>query len=336
MLRQWHFLMNAIIMQKNLAGPVGKLLQNTGAPLSPTRQMNAGSGEKPNLGQAALDRLIQHPDFDHVVMAVARNAVEEYRQSWALNRILSDRGRVLTTVAALDLYFADPDRAGFSVAHLSKDAAHHGFASLGRISAWAATLRLLGYLAVGVSGRPQRLVPTQSFFTMFRSRMQRTWQPLAMIHPPAHRAIKFLKEEEFLGHVAAGFMGPYRNGQRVIDGIPELAEIVEREGALCVLLSIMLTDAAGRRLSIAGLAREFAVSRAHVRSILEEAETMGLVKRAQEKAEYYAQPQLTDWMRRFFAALFQTHIFMIDYALSRHVVETTDAAEDARRARGLR
>ena len=269
-------------------------------------------------------------------MAVAQNVVEEYRQSWALNRILSDRGRVLTALAALDLYFADAGRAGFSVAQLRKDAAHHGFASPGRITAWAATLRALGYLASGAPGRPQRLIPTKSFFAMFRSRMQRTWQHLEMIHPPARRAIKLLEEEEFLGHIAAGFMGRYRNRQRVLEVAPELAEIAEREGAICILLSIMLTEAAGGRLSIASLAREFAVSRAHVRSILEDAETMGLVKRAREKAEYYAQPRLTDWMRRFFAALFQTHIYMIDYAIRRHVPETTEPAEYANQARGLR
>ncbi len=278
--------------------------------------MTGAHGEGPCLSREALAALAGRPGFDQAMIGVARGAVEQYRESWALNRILSDRGRVMAAFMALDLHYADGSRRGFTLAQLRTEAERHGFASRGRITAWAASLRLLRLLGPGEPGRPQRLVPTEAFFTMFRARMRRIWQSVALVHPPALQAIAALEHEAYLGHVAAGFMDRYRAGQRVFHGIPELADLAEREAGLCVLLSVMLNELAGERIAVAGLARDFAVSRAHIRAVLQEAEQLGLVTRHAD-GEYRANPRLTEWLRRFFAALFQSHIFAMDRALAR-------------------
>lgn len=125
---------------------------------------------------------------------------------------------------------------------------------------------------------------------------------------------------------------PYRAGQRVLDGIPELAELAEREAGLCVLLSVMLREAAGTGLSIASLAREFAVSRAHIRSILRKADGLGLLIRTPVNGAFQVKPDLIDWLRRFFAASFQTHIFAMDRALSLHAAGRPEPNEVRRLA----
>lgn len=269
----------------------------------------------PDVSPDALAALIRRPGFDDALMAVAERVVEEYRASWVLNRILSDRGRLVAAFMALDLYFADPARTGFTLEQLRNEAATHGFASRGRITAWAASLRLLGLFAAAPTGRPQRLVPTEKFIAIFRTRMRHIWRSVAIIHPPANLAIAALEQDAFLFNLPAGFMGPYRAGQRVFHGIPELADVADREAGLIVLISIMLKDAAGTPITIASLAREFAISRAHVRSILQAAETLDLVARPQADGAYHAKPGLIEGIRRFFASLFQAHIFAMDRAL---------------------
>lgn len=273
-------------------------------------------GEGPDLGDDALTALIRHPNFDQALMAVAQRAVDQYRASWLLNRILSDRGRMVSAFMALDLHFAEPNQAGFTLVRFREEAASYGFASPGRVTAWAATMRLMGLLAPGAPGRPQRMLPTGKFFAMFRDRVERNWRSIALVHPPSLHAIARLHDDSFLAHLAAGYMGPFRNGQRVFDGLPELAEIADREAGICILFSVLLRDANGDAIAIARLARDFSVSRAHIRAILQAAEALGMLARNGPDGAYRLAPRFKDWISRFVAALFQAHIFAIDRALA--------------------
>ncbi|MBC7637115.1 MAG: hypothetical protein H7251_16110 [Acetobacteraceae bacterium] len=58
------------------------------------------------------------------------------------------------------------------------------------------------------------------------------------------------------------------------------------------------------------------VSRAHVRTIPQEASALGLVARSDGDGRYRALPLLIHAMRRFFAAMFQLHIYALDRALA--------------------
>jgi len=281
-------------------------------------------GDGPDLSEAALDALIRHPNFDRALLAMAASAVQHYRGSWVLNRLLSDRGRVISAFMALDLQHGAADRSGFTLAQFKEEAARHGFASPGRVMAWAAAMRLMGYLVPGESGRPQRLVPTRKFFAMFRERAELNWPPMALIHPPVQRAIALAGDDTFLAHFAAGLMGLYRRGQRVLDGTPDLAAIAEREAGICILFSILLRDAAGEAIIIGHLARDFSVSRAHIRSILRSAQTSGMM-RVEADGEYRLDPRFRVRISRFVAALFQAHFFAVDRALAIHAVRQAEA-----------
>ena len=67
---------------------------------------------------------------------------------------------------------------------------------------------------------------------------------------------------------------------------------------------------------VASLAREFFVSRAHIRSILQAAETLGMLTRSQADGPWRLEPRFKLWVGRFAAALFQSHIFAMDRALA--------------------
>ena len=189
----------------------------------------APQAEGPALGPDDLAALIARPGFDDAMMRFAERVVAEYRASWVMNRLFSDRGRLMAFFMALDLYFADSSRRGFTLEELRREAARYGFASPGRITAWAASLRLVGLFAAVGAGRPQRLAPTERFIGIFRTRMRNLWQSIAPIHPPAKQAMDLLEREDFVAQLPAGFMQPYRAGQRLFGGVPELADVGDRE-----------------------------------------------------------------------------------------------------------
>ena len=172
--------------------------------------------------------------------------------------------------------------------------------SPGRVRAWATSLRLFGFFAAASLGRPQRLMPTPKFFAVVRRRMAFAYQSIAA----------------FLGAIVAAWLVHYRQGQRWMAPASELSDIADREAGVVMLMSVMLKDQAGAPIMIADLAREFFVSRAHVRTILQEAAALCLVVRSGGDGRYRALPLLIDAIRRFFAAMFQLHIYALDQALA--------------------
>ncbi len=278
--------------------------------------ITAGHGSGPDNSPEALAALIREPGFDTAMFAIARSSVEEHRASWLMNRILSDRGQLIAAYMALDFYFADPSRRGFTIVQLHDAAARLGFASPGRVRAWATSLLLLGFFAVASPGRPQRLMLTAKFFAVMRRRMAFAYQSIAAFHPVPGFTSAALDRDAFLGAIVAGWLVHYRQGQRSMAPAPELSDIADREAGVVMLLSVLLKDHAGAPIVIADLAREFFVSRAHVRTIMQEASALGLVVRSDGDRRYRALPLLGDAMRRFFAALFQLHIYALEQALA--------------------
>lgn len=255
-----------------------------------------------------------------------------YRGNWLLSRMLGDRGQTVAAFVAMDLHFAVPDRSGFSLVAFREQATRYRFASPGRVTAWAASLRMMGYLAAGPAKRQQRVVPTPKFFAMVRARLQRIWQPIALIHLPALEAIALLEDESFLCHIGAGRMALFRNGHRVFHSVPELTAIADRQNGIGILVSILVQDTAGETFTVAGLARHYVVSRAHVRSILEAAAASGLLTRTTPGGGYRVEARLKTALHRYVASLFQTHIATLDYALAMRAARAASVEPSAQLA----
>lgn len=277
----------------------------------PAPQLYAGLDFSP---QAVL-RVLRHPGFPATMRAVARLHVEQYRGNWVLNRIASDRGRLIAALMVADLHFNGNGGAGFTLAELREQAALHGFASPRRLVAWAASLQLFGFLQRIGRTRPQRLVPTELFLNGMRERTRRTWTALAPLHPGSLRAGEKLARQDAMAIAAGSFMAPYRAGFRLLQLTPEFASLGERDAGLMILLNMVAAEEPGQAHSISEMARQFTVSRAHVGALMQEAELSGMVVRV-ERGRYAPGPLLQDALGRFFAALFIGNMHAIDRVLA--------------------
>jgi biotin operon repressor len=295
-------------------------LSRTGTTNSPRTNMTpppaTEASDAPLLDTATMTQLIDHPRFDAAMLAAATAMVELYRGHWVLNRLVNDRGRFILGLMILDLHFVMGDGAGFTTAQLRDVAGAHGVCSPGRITAFVASLRLLGFLrpVAADDRRERRLVPTERFLAMHRERWRRSLEALALIRAEGETAAATLGRPAFMSAFAHTLVGAYLGGLRVLDVVPELRRAADRDAGLTVLFSLLIAEAAGQPVSIAALARRFAVSRAHVLTVLREAEQAGLAVPAGPRGGYRAGPALKPALRRFFALMFRMHLQGIEAA----------------------
>jgi hypothetical protein len=249
-------------------------------------------------------------------MAAATAMVEQYHGHWILNRLVNDRGRFVLGLMILDLHFNENGGAGFTAGRLREVAGASGVCSPGRITAFLAALRLVGFLAPVAADdrRLRRLAPTERFLDLHRDRLHRLFAALARIDPAGDAALAALHHPDFLAIFTHTLAVAYRRGFRIPDLVPELRPTVERDAGLTMLFSLLVEDAAGRPVSIASLAHRFSVSRAHVLTVLREAERTGLAMPAGPRGGYRAGPALAATLDRFFAVMFLTHLHAIDAA----------------------
>ncbi len=275
--------------------------------LSPATEGRA----QPDLSESAVAALVSHPQFDVAMLTTATTMVELYRGQWALNRLVNDRGRFVPGLMILDLHFTAGCGTGFTAAQLRKDAAENGACSPGRVTALLASLRLLGFLkpVEDADRRVRRLAPTDRFLALHRDRWGQLFEALALIRDEAGTARAALANPAFLGAFAHTLIAAYKAGSRVVDLVPVLRWAAERDAGLVILFSLQTAAAAGQTVSISALARRFLVSRAHVATVLREAEDSGLAAPPTPGGGYSAGPALLETLRRFFALmyLYQLH-----------------------------
>jgi hypothetical protein len=275
-----------------------------------------GNRTWPNLDASAVAALVGHPRFDAAMLATATAMIELYRGQWALNRLVNDRGRFVPGLMILDLHFTVGRGEGFTTAQLRKEAADNGVCSPGRINALLASLRLLGFLkpVEAEDRRVRRLAPTERFLAMHRDRWGRQFEALALVREEAETARMALRNPAFLGAFAHALVATHRGGARVVDLVPELRLTAERDAGLIMLFSLLTGETAGQGVSISTLARRSLVSRAHVATVLREAEDAGLAAPAGAGGGYRAGPALLGTIRRFFAIMFLIQLHGIQAA----------------------
>jgi biotin operon repressor len=289
--------------------------QSAAIPLSPAGEM----ARAPDLSEAAISGLMRHPRFDSAMLSAATATVELYRGHWILNRLVNDRGRFVLGLMILDLHFKAGGGDGFTGGQLRLLAGLNGVCSPGRITALLAGLRLAGFLAPVAADdrRLRRLAPTHRFIDLHRERWRRHFAALGQLCPEGESALAMLGSDAFIGSFAHVLVSTYRRGFRMVAFVPELRSIAERDAGLTMLFSLLVADAAGQPVSIAALARRFAVSRAHVLMVLREAQQAGLVVPTGPRGGYRAAPTLATALRRFFATLF---------LVQRHGIRSVSAA----------
>ena len=231
-----------------------------------------------------------HSDFDQAMLGVATALVTGFEGNPLVNRVMNDRVRALFAVAALYLD-AVPDPAGrrLTPARMIALVTSLNLSSPGRAKAMLALLRWGGYLEPGTtrggderSGdrRERPLVPTEKLWLVLRTRWESFFQAMVLLQPDQPAKAAVLQDKQLRSSLVATLGGAFRAGFRPLDHAPVLRAAAERDGGMMMLLGLVVAKRGGAPpLLISDLSARFGVSRAHVLSVMREAESAGLIAR---------------------------------------------------------
>lgn len=233
-------------------------------------------------------RVLAHPRAVQASRALAVNMLASLERDRALATICKDAGRYVAAMAALHLHFdSELTRPKLKDACIAS-----GFLSPGRARAVLRLLEELGYLEPGagsVAVGAHRYIPTSSFLSAWCEHLRAALDAACLIEPAAAPVRDALDDPA----TAAVFIrlqgeGLLRSaGDRSRAQMPALMRVVMHHHAGFQLTWHLLgagapdddfPPSAAMRLSIAALARRFAVSRVHVRRLLEGAACEGVIE----------------------------------------------------------
>jgi hypothetical protein len=270
------------------------------------------------LSAAAIAELRANPRFPDAIRALATGMLSLFRGNRLLNLLVNDRGRMLIGWLALYLHEGgapDGRGSGFGVGQLKALCAAAGLASPGRTAAMLALMRMSGHIASASAPEDRRrhiLVPTEKLRAQHRERWDKFVAALREVRPEAAAAFA-LDDPEFVAAFVRTTSDHWLRGFRLLEIAPEMELIIERNAGLMILFSVLL---AGKRddtmpprrpvpFSISAVANRFGVSRAHVRMLLRDAETEGLIRREGPGGSHVLiLPSLAEAIEIFFAAAF--------------------------------
>ena len=265
-----------------------------------------------------------NPAFPAAVRRTAGMLVDLHEGKRILNLIVNDRGRFFVSLFVLDLHFRrHEDGVGLTPGRLKDMCSAQGVCSATRTGALLALMKLGGYVAPAPVRRDRRLrelVPTEKLIIHQCQRWRCHFSAAAPLLPDAAQALGMLDRPAFVQGLVRLLSAHYCAGFRFTDHVPTLRLFAERNGGLFVLFSLLATEEAnepGRStaipVSISRLARSIGSSRAHVVTLLKDAESEGLLER-QRVAGILLKPPLVDDLREFFA---------MNYLLLTHFAKVT-------------
>lgn len=297
-----------------------------------------GSGEgfaDPRLAvfsPAAISAMRAEPGFDDAARICAANVVGLYRDSRFLNLVINDQGRAVIGWFAIYLHLSGGE--GLTLSRIIALCKRHSVCSAGRAAAIVGLMRATGYLTPVPSGdrRERRLIPTERLMNGQWERWRCVLTALAHIRPGAKLGLAAMGDPAFDRSLVSDLFDHYRAGFRLIGAnVAELSLIGQRKAAIMILFSLFAARRAGGHgemvadLSVSELARRFHVSRAHVISVLRDAEAQGLLCRGRMEGDpLVVLPPLVEGVGKFLASSF----LLMDHCSSRalNVVARSAAA----------
>lgn len=254
----------------------------------------------------------RQPGFVEALLAATTAATGQFRSQRILNRFSNDRGRFVLLTLLLYLHFdGDPLDApsGFTVGQVKTLCQEQDICSSGRATALLAGLQLIGLLhRLPVSDRRiTRLAPSRHLHDLYRQRWQAIYGALAPLVPWSAAVQLLLPHDAFLGAMACEIARHFLAGFRALDAAPELTALAERDAGLIIAFSLLharlgVDDPA--HMTVAELARRFAVSRGHVLTLLRTGEDCGLFIRDGETGLFSGTDALENALANFFANAF--------------------------------
>jgi hypothetical protein len=285
-------------------------------PLLPDPRMPASAPSMP-ADAAALRRL---PRFESAMREAAHSTVALYNGNRVLNALMNDRARALFSHVALYLHYGGYGggagaTSGLTVGALRDICVELDLCSRGRCEVLLTLMRGAGFfVAVPTTDKRRRpLAPTEKLLALHRQRWGGNFRALSHIRTDAERHCAALEDPAFVRRFVLALGERFVAGWRIIDQVPELASIVDRNAGIVILLSLALQGGGDAPfpptepvpLSINALAKSFAVSRKHVLTLLRDAEGQGLLVRGGPgMGEVRFLPRGRDAISDFFATVF--------------------------------
>ena len=268
---------------------------------------------------AAVAALRAQPRFAQALRATASGLAAMYQGRHLLNWLMDDRGRLLFGYFALYLHFtrdaADPT-SGLTPTRMKALCAELDVCSAGRAGAMLSLMRFSGYLAPDiqvVDRRQRRLVATEKLFTLLRARLRLYIGAMAPLFEDGAAMLAALDDPAVERAFVVAMVERFRAGFRLVHSAPALGLFGERNAGMLILMNLVASGAADdavppRRptpISIAALARRYAVSRPHVLKLIRDASEQGFFERiGPDNSMVLFKPRLAEALENFFATVY--------------------------------
>ena len=288
--------------------------------------------------ESAIAAVVAHPRFPEAAENVGRGLVALYQGERVVNLVMPDRIRYIISVFAIHLHFVgrpnDPN-SGLTASRLSRLCVERNICSEGRAEAMLAIMRDYGHLVSAPSEedkRLRRLVPAGSLFDWHRKRCTHFFPAAAKVMPEYACALGALDTGEFMPNFLRHLARCHVAGFHYVAFAPDVRQFYERSAGGPILMSIALAGASDDSfpplrpvsISLTAIARDFDVSRVHVRRVVQEGVSAGLLERAGPREdELRLSPRLSDAVRRVLAA------YMVHYTHCARLAYADIAREDA-------
>lgn len=234
-----------------------------------------------------LSSLIRaHPRFGEVRRAYIDAGLKLYENEPVVNKLMLEAGRMLLFGVVLCLAAAhdDADRASWAtVTRLQATLAAFGVASPRQIDLLVARLGQAGFLRLlpAPADRRTRLVmPTEALLDHDLDWLKANFLPLHMMFPEPGYPLPMRRDPGFqrAQRVAALSLLPWAG--RIMGENPPMLPFLRRYAGGLLLMKLIQAseDAAPGGINFTDLGARFAVSRTHIRALLEEAQELQLVE----------------------------------------------------------
>jgi DNA-binding MarR family transcriptional regulator len=288
----------------------------------------------------AVAALRKHPRFLEAFDVALAHWVAIYRANRAVSQVLNDRARVVFGMLAVYLHYS-PDAGGFTASRMKAICSETGLCSPGRATALLSLMRFAGYIAPAPHALDRRirvLVPTDSLFSDHRERLRGEIAALSLLLPEGQSGLAHIEDSDFLGEMACCFGEAFRSGFRLLQCVPELFQLADRNAGMVILMSLLLAREPGDTMppqrpvaiSISELARRFGVSRPHVLKLLRDADADGFIRiDPAESQRIQVLPPLAEAMFNFIATVQLIIAYCIRTSLTRIERVDPDKAQSA-------
>lgn len=229
------------------------------------------------------EAILEHPRFAEARDLYLQAVLALYGDDPFLNKLLLESARSVVFGGLMVLAAShDPaTRATWpTLGNLKRLIAPFAQSSPRRIEQIVLRLIEVGYLEQHpspVDARLRLLTPTRRFIRHDQDWLAAHYQPLARLYPDPAYDRPLTREPTFqMAQRSASFAFIPRSAQ-VFASNPDILLFAARDAGFLILAQMVLDDRQGVRRSFDEMGRRFAVSRTHVRQLLQDAQARGLI-----------------------------------------------------------